>query len=279
MIFNVAQFWRIIGVIHSKSNYLESGLTINPTPKSHPELSQKISSLYELLTNRTQEKRQAVMTETGQEMPYNDMINADSETVRLASDEVMMISDSPITVEAEPSGSAIKKKSAKSIDDSKQMKRSIIKKAITNIPLTLITSNLIDVPLLPFPNVSAKLWLMLELKDDFTHIFFPSKRKFLSSKLIQVGLELARTSKKTILITQPNFHPQVYATEKYEQTIFIGPYAIKEEMNLALFKRVDGKLMLLENWERRTGNKIKNRSKGKIYYKTIDIESEFEYHN
>lgn len=103
--------------------------------------------------------------------------------------------------------------------------------------------------LLPIPLSKDQRWLMMTLGTDFTHIWLPQWRKFLSHKRIRGALVYAAESRKTIELSPPNCHPSVFVTCVRRNQIFVGPYHMNEPQKLALFYRhADGRMMLSENY-------------------------------
>lgn len=279
LLYGVPNTWRIVGVIHSGQDYLHSGYTVSPTPETHPILSNKIQNLFELLTQRNAARQNAKRLAEIEQADMDLQSFASSDDNSLSSD----VSSGAVRMNLSQNISIANDKSAKTatgtVDkanctDSTDEKVSnatsrknakiklLIQRKITNIPIDVDVSKNMNIPQLPIPNLSGQLWLMLQIADDFTHIWFPGRKKFLSAKLIQLSLNVAAEKGKTVLITQFSFHPQVYATPVEHDKIFIGPYARKNDMNLALFRRVEGKMMLLENFEKQKKSKLKDRSTG-----------------
>lgn len=278
--YGIPNTWRIVGVIHSGRDYLHSGYTVSPTPETHPILSNKIQNLFELLTQRTAARQNAKRLAEIEQADMDLQSFASSDENSLSSDVASGQSPSArmdlsqnISIANGKAARATADTVAKadrsdSTDDKVQNGRKnskvklLIQRKITNIPINVDVSKNMNIPQLPIPNLSGQLWLMLQIAEDFTHIWFPGRKKFLSAKLIQLSLNVAAEKGKTVLITQFSFHPQVYATPVEHNKIFIGPYARKTDMNLALFRRVEGKMMLLENFEKQEKTKLTDRSTG-----------------
>lgn len=103
--------------------------------------------------------------------------------------------------------------------------------------------------LLPIPLSQDQRWLMMTLGTDFTHIWLPQWRKFLSYKRIRSALMYAAQTRKTIELSPPDCHPSVFATSVRSNQIFVGPYHMNEPQKLALFYRhADGRMLLSENY-------------------------------
>lgn len=281
LLYGIPNTWRIVGVIHSKRDYLQTGYTVSPTPETHPVLSNKIQNLFELLTQRNAAKQNAAK-QNAKKLAEIEQATIDFQSFNSSSNENSSSGAStPIHDQTASDNSSIPNgefaDSAAETDQtdltnpntrkSSLQKSSRVKvtaqRGQTNIPISVDVSKNMNIPQLPIPNLSGQLWLMLKITDDFTHIWFPHRKKFLSAKLIQFSLEMAGEKKKTVLITQTSFHPQVYATPVERNKIFIGPYKKKADMNLALFRRVDGRLVLLDHLEKQNNSKLQNRSTGK----------------
>lgn len=108
--------------------------------------------------------------------------------------------------------------------------------------------------LLPIPLSQDQRWLMMTLGNDFTHIWLPQWRKFLSHKRIRSALNYAAEKRKTIELSPQGCHPSVFVTSVRSNQIFVGPYHMHESQKLALFYRQNaGKMLLSENYARLPG--------------------------
>lgn len=108
--------------------------------------------------------------------------------------------------------------------------------------------------LLPIPLSQDQRWLMMTLGNDFTHIWLPQWRKFLSYKRIRSALIYAAKTRKTIELSPPGCHPSVFVTSVRRNQIFVGPYHMNEPQKLALFYRQNaGKMLLSENYSKLPG--------------------------
>lgn len=250
-------YWTIVGAMHSTQQYIDSGCNAIPTPKTHPELSQKISQLFQIM----QSKNLFGETNNGYKVSPSP-----SEVVSIDLDSDSSIDDSVAKNKViKPSGiTKMVNGQLKTGGNLRKRAKITFKKPITNIPLTNPPTQPLQIPLLPISITALEEWFMLNIEDDFTHIFFPSTKKFLSLDLIAISLKMSASRKKTLLITQPHFYPHVYATPAYENKIILGPYRRRLDMNICLFRRINGKMILLETIEKDQGYKIQNRSTGNL---------------
>lgn len=266
-------YWRIMSVINSDCPYVETGRSVRATPETHPKLSTKISRLFRMLTDRTKQKRKLEQIH----MKNGDENSNSSDSIEF------QFSTNEATVDGGEANDGAKDVAAKNNDPSKcavlnnttdnandvaveeqpANEPNRIRRRLSNIPISSMAMN--NLPLIPIPNYHGQFWLMLKIEDDFTHMWFPNRQKYMKAKLIRFSLEVAMAKSKTVLLSQSGFHPQVYATHVFHDTIFIGPYVRKIDMDVALFRRSNGRMVLLEMYEQEQKAKLTKRSMGMLY--------------
>lgn len=210
LLFRLSTFWRIVGVMHSDKRYIREGLHASPSAGENPELTQKIDQLHKLLIQKESQR-----------------------TTHVAAPTTAVPAAQPAAAPA--------------MGPSTQMVT-----ARSNLPTLRNLHNMNETQLqllLPIPLSQDQRWLMMTLGNDFTHIWLPQWRKFLSYKRIRSALTYASQTRKTIELSPPECHPSVFATCVRSNQIFVGPYHMNEPQKLALFHRhADGRMLLSENY-------------------------------
>lgn len=196
--------------MHSDKHYIQEGLHASPSAEENPKLTQKIDQLHKLLIQR--EKQTANQAE--------------------APAQVAAPSPAQPTVPATPA-----------ITDVVTARSNLTLENLQNMNESQLQL------LLPIPLSQDQRWLMMTLGTDFTHIWLPQWRKFLSYKRIRSALGYAAQTRKTIELSPPGCHPSVFVTCVRSNQIFVGPYHMNEPQKLALFYRhANGRMLLSETY-------------------------------
>lgn len=241
LLLRLDQFWRILGVIHSDLKS-DVGILAQPTPDKNPLLSKKINTLYHLLVRNEQNKSGDNKTLD------NSELNFDTNTIE--NDQVTIPQD--ITPDLSNTKDEAIPSSSNAVSDAAKTEGS-----------TIFSSGSGRLSL-PIPVNTAERLLMLNVGDDFTHIWFPNCRKFLSMKKIRSTLAMAKHLKHSIEITQGMNFPKVFVTHTHDNNIFIGPYKKNDKQNLALFVRQDNHMVLADSYHKKFGVQYTKKSKGKF---------------
>lgn len=124
---------------------------------------------------------------------------------------------------------------------------------------------------LPIPVTMKQRLLMLNVGDNFTHVWFSTWHrwhKFLSKKRILNSFVLAKKTGKAFEISQGNNNPKVFVSPNHDNCIFIGPYGNYDRQNLALFTRHkdleknEYKMSLSEEYYKKFKAKYSKKTKG-----------------
>lgn len=198
--------------MHSDKRYIDEGLHASPSAEDNPELTKKIDQLHRLLIQRENQAAHRVSNVAGQSRTQPTTAPATA-------------------TEAPPITDVVTARSNLTLENLQNM---------TEYQLQI---------LLPIPLSQDQRWLMMTLGSDFTHIWLPQWRKFLSYKRIRSALAYAAQTRKTIELSPPGCHPSVFVTSARSNQIFVGPYHMDEPQKLALFYRhADGRMLLSENY-------------------------------
>lgn len=122
----------------------------------------------------------------------------------------------------------------------------------------------------PIPVVGCHRWLMLSLANDFSHIFVPSWKQFISHKKILCAIDHAKKTQKTVRMGPTSLKPQVYVPHDSQMKIFFGPMQKNETFDLQLLQQTDGKMLLREDYQRITQEQPKVLTIGTWLYMKDD---------
>lgn len=242
ILLRVTNYWRICGVLHSDLKYMDDELRAKPTPDQNPFLGRKINMLYQLLTNQTSPKS-----------------NSDNAAAKKTNSETEIDTFPTCTLPnlSELNGSDVEQQQCKFAKDSSGTRNTSNmnddKLFFENISMRLS---------LPIPVNSSQRLLMINVGDDFTHLWFPTWHKFLSLKRIQSSLHLSKELGKAIEMSQSNNNPKVFVTSSHENVIFIGPYGSNDRQNVFLFVKYDNHIMLSEKYYKEFGCTFTRKTKG-----------------
>lgn len=253
ILLRVSSFWRICGVLHSDLKYMDDELRAKPTPDQNPFLGRKINMLYQLLTNQMSPKTNSQIS----------IENAASKA-NVEDSECEIISSSPPL-----NGSNAEQQSAFADDEC-----SSSSSTTTNTPATkkldrnddkLFFENTSMRLCLPIPVDSTERLLMLNVGDDFTHIWFKSWNKFLSMKRIKSSLALSKQLGKAIEMSQSVNPPKVFVSSTHDNFIFIGPYGSTDRQNVVLFVKHDSHITTSEKYYEEFGEMYTRKTKGMFW--------------
>lgn len=269
LLFRLSNFWRIIGVVHSQDRYLENGVQAKPTPDKNPELSQKIGKLFDLLVQQN-----SMHTNTYENITSIEIKNSVSNEVQNIQPNETQLKETKLDGNIEklftPSTITHNNNCGKPADSNEcyniitdaNCSESVKSLTKSNIPIKPAIESLQKISL-PIPVSEKQRWFMLELGNDFTHIWFPSWRKFLGAKRMQSTLAYAAHTNKTIELSPNDKHPKVFATAVRNNTIFVGPYNCSELQDLCLFIRYNNRMYLTQNYIKQFEQKFTQTTTGK----------------
>ncbi|KAI9578849.1 uncharacterized protein LOC119640318 [Glossina fuscipes] len=155
----------------------------------------------------------------------------------------------------------------------------------SNIEIRKITPN--DVHDLHLPQIHKQnhKWLVLDLRNDFSHIFVPEFRELLSLDRIQKVVAFAKQKQKIIKMQFfLNAHFDVFITPNSGRKIYVGPFdiGVKEPL-LILLQSVDGQMMMRELYqEKHNIHNVDNESTTAFWVRlqvNINDESSVETNN
>lgn len=249
LLCRITTFWRICGVLHSDVKYMDDELRVTPTPDQNPLLGRKINALYQLLTTREIQKTQPPVENAETKDSPKQSPKADNETFDLTVPTIQY--DSP------PDASNLKPDCITNDNGETNETLNTIEKQTK--PYFENASMRLSLPLLVDP--SQRL-LIINVGDDFTHIWFPTWHKFLAAKRIQSSFLLAKKLNKAIEMSQTDNLPKVFVSNLHDNCIFIGPYGKTDRQNLALFVKHENHMMLSEVYYKKTNKKFTRKTKG-----------------
>lgn len=252
VLLRVTNFWRVCGVLHSDLKYMDDELRAKPTPDQNPLLGVKINRLYQLLLKNSAQNAQSNAVDSFTVKSIQESANI-SPRQSVSPNESMSSTNSPPNNET---ATTIKHDDNEEDDDSDDVKMIKTVESATFFENTSMRLSL------PIPVLSSQRLLMINVGDDFTHVWFPTWHKFLSIKRIQNSFILAKRLNKAIEMSQSNKNPKVFVSHSHENCIFIGPYGNSDRQNLALFVKHDNHMMLSELYYREFGQTFTKKTKG-----------------
>lgn len=251
VLLRMSHFWRICGVLHSDVKYMDDELRAKPTPDQNPHLSRKINALYQVLT------RCSAASSNSQQLAENSVtiveIQNDANIAGVSSNDSKLTANVPKIETVEATEENNDTTDDDNNDDVKEVELNESPPFFENTGMKLS---------LPIPVASSQRLLMLNVGDDFTHVWFPSWHKFLSIKRIYHSFSLSMKYGKAIEMTQSSNYPKVFVSPSHIKSIFIGPYGKNDRQNLALFVKHQNHMMLAETYYKENGNTYSKKTKG-----------------
>uniref|UniRef100_A0A1B0G7F8 MGA conserved domain-containing protein n=1 Tax=Glossina morsitans morsitans TaxID=37546 RepID=A0A1B0G7F8_GLOMM len=235
-------YWLVKGFIRGEAKYA----CFKPNPQNRPALTKKINILCCLLLRQRirEEKLKMFKRDTSKarknfsnidKSPSSSITRLNEQTdnrKRKLNSSFACISDASNPTSLGKIG-----------NDTSKMK--------SNIKIRKITPN--DVHDLHLPQIHKQnhKWLVLDLRNDFSHIFVPDFRELLSLDRIQKVVAFAKQKQKIIKMQFfLNAHFDVFITPNSGRKIYVGPFdiGVKEPL-LILLQSVDGQMMMRELYQ------------------------------
>lgn len=256
MLLRLSDFWRILGVVHSDLKYMDDELIARPTPEKNPLLSKKINTLFHLLTNPPK-------------IPIGNLnaIAIDKNNEEISQNTEPAKKDNPASakkLDTQPALSLIEDSSSKFSDfECNDIVRKVSAAMQSHHNVNFFENASMRLSL-PIPIERTQRLLRMHIGDDFTHMWFPTWRKFLSLKQIQNTLTMAKASGKAIEMSQSVNRPKVFVSHLHDNQVFMGPYESTDvQQNVSLFVRNEERRMeLAEDYHKKHGTKYTKKTKG-----------------
>lgn len=255
LLLRLSDFWRILGVVHSDLKYLDDELIARPTPTENPLLSQKINTLYQLLTNQSQSSNESLSSDIAKNIESTVLKKLIIEPP--AMEDVAQNLSSSFGLPSNNTGD-----DADADDDDQKPSNTPDVDPLSSTDNMNFFENASMRLSLPIPVKPKQRLLMVNLGDDFTHIWFPTWRKFLSLRRIQNALSMAKNAGKVIEMSLSINVPKVFVSNLHDNQIFIGPYGSEDRQNIALFIRHNNHMVLAEEFHESFGVSYTKKSKG-----------------
>lgn len=251
VLLRMTHYWRICGVLHSDLKYMDDELRAKPTPDQNPLLGRKINALYQLLTKFSAPNSQQVAESNVSNISME--IQKDANIAGCSPNERKLTANVPKSEPMEAVGEN---------DETADGDGNDVEDVESNESPPFFENTSMRLSL-PIPVDKSQRLLMINVGDDFTHLWFPSWHKFLASKRIQHTFDVSKKLGKAIEMTQSDNYPKVFVSPSHLNCIFIGPYGKNDRQNLALFVRHQNHMMLAEQYYKQHGNTYTKKSKGK----------------
>lgn len=249
---------------------MDDELRAKPTPDKNPLLGQKINMLYRLLVQRQSSSR----LEDG--TPVKTVQDAENDT---------SISNAQSPGASSSSSSAANTSSHNSKDDDQKLPSDSNKHNgaaadddpgdddddivdVSEIQMDESASYFENTSMslqLPIPCTMKQRLLMLNVGDDFSHIWFPTWRKFLSNKRIQNSFVLAKKMGKAFEMSQRGLFPKVFVSPDHDSCIFIGPYGSNDRQNIGLFQKHEKHMVLSQKYYKEFDKTFSKQTKGECF--------------
>lgn len=291
VLLRITHYWKICGVIHSEIKYMDDDKVYGakPTPDKNPLLSRKINMLYNLLTKQSslklnQQRLTEPPTKAPQDVENNTSISnktqtesqsttksssslsssssSSSETNKITNCDDQSLND-PLKCGEHIDSNDIDNgndNNDRHTDDINEMQDDETAPFFENVAMRLR---------LPIPITMKQRLLMLDVGDDFSHIWFPMWRKFLSMKRIHNSFVVSKRIGKALEMSQEHNNPKVFVSHEHQNCIFIGPYGNNDTQKICLFVKHNDHMMLSAIYYKKYNAKYSKKTKGE--HKLMDF--------
>ncbi|KAH8297218.1 hypothetical protein KR044_007454 [Drosophila immigrans] len=251
------QYWLVKGFLR----YMEGNACTKPTPQSHPILTKKINVLCSLMVKQKIREQHKQL----------ELAKASKEATNLpqSSNATTPPQDIAVSTPTPPStalpAAILPTPSPRSSTTHSKDAGLIIR---SNIEFRKVHQG--DVSALQIPERHAKdhRWLVLNLYDDFSHIFVPAFRDMISLDRIYQVVRVSHESQKVIKLQFFKDAPyDAFVTPASKRKIYFGPLPLdKEPPVLVLLQSVDGKMMLREVYQREHNIKVQTERRTMAFW-------------
>ncbi|XP_034479205.1 uncharacterized protein LOC117785356 [Drosophila innubila] len=245
------QYWLVKGFLR----HMEGNACTKPTPQTHPILTKKINVLCSLMVKqkiREQQKQQQMMATNSASSSASATPSSVVTPSPVMTPPPVMTPSSVVT----PSPDALPTTSTSSGTASQNKETALIIRS--NIEFRKVHQG--DVCSLQIPELHPHdhRWVVLNLYDDFSHIFVPAFRDMISLDRIYQVVRAAHDSKKVIKLQFFKDAPyDAFVTPSSKRKIYFGPLPLDTDAPvLVLLQSVDGKMMLREVYQREHNIKV-----------------------
>ncbi|XP_033253152.1 uncharacterized protein LOC117185945 isoform X2 [Drosophila miranda] len=233
-------YWLVKGFLR----HIQGSACTKPTPQTHPLLIKKINVLCSLLVKqriREHQKKPAA---------------PDVPAITIVPEEQTPSTSTPTSASPSPSASVSVAASEADLRPAASSNQAPTKANAsnirTNIEFRRVTRNDVDELDIPESYQGDHRWVVLDLVDDFSHIFVPAFGEMISLDRIHKVMRVARDKNK--LVKLQFFHQAPYyafVTAASRKKIYFGPLRLDMSLPvLVLLQSVDGKMMLREVYQR-----------------------------
>ncbi|KAM7343900.1 over compensating males isoform 1-T2 [Cochliomyia hominivorax] len=161
-----------------------------------------------------------------------------------------------------------KRKMISTAQSGHSLKMDVYSKMNSNIEFRNVTQSDLDEIFLPELHKLDHKWLVLDLHNDFSHIFVPEFRDLVSLDRIQKVINFARQKSKIVKMQFFQNAPfDAFVTPKSGRKIFFGPLTMEmKSPTLILLQSVDGQMMLRELYQLQHNIMKKPEEKTKAFW-------------
>jgi len=275
-------FWLVKGFLR----HMQGNACTKPTPMTHPLLTKKINVLCSLLVKQRVRENEKKTLGDGSGAPYEVLAGDVSPQTSLLmknrsrdlkrksqADERLLPSGPSMTKSSKPSAggypiaasvatsttSAFASSSGKSTpvctaktNSASTKNKSSATGIRSNIEFRKVNHNDVDELQIPELHQTDHRWVVLDIFDDFSHIFVPSFSDMISLTRIHSVMQVAEERQKVVKLQFfPNAPYDAFVTPSSKKKIYFGPLSLDMPPPvLVLLQSVDRKMMLREVYQR-----------------------------
>lgn len=260
-------YWLVKGFLR----HMEGNACTKPTPQTHPLLTKKINVLCSLLVKQRIREHQKKVHVSGGPSPAPSLESESASprqakapstapapastpaSIPEAAEQPALAVDRPPVAKVESSSSAKPKSGHAQGTSPPKANKANVSGIHSNIEFRKVNHNDVEELQIPEKHSDDHRWLVLDLFDDFSHIFVPALGDMISRDRIHSVMEVAVEKKKVVKLQFFQNAPyDAFVTPSSRKKIYFGPLHLDRwpPPVLVLLQSVDGKVMLREVYQR-----------------------------
>ncbi|KAH8301762.1 hypothetical protein KR059_011144 [Drosophila kikkawai] len=266
-------YWLVKGFLR----LMEGNACTKPTPQTHPLLTRKINVLCSLLVKQRVREHQRKVQPGGGEASSSTCTSPVPEAQRLPNKRKLKAAPGGGASDAEPQR-AEATSSSTAVAPSRptppppvappSASRKTSTLGISNIEFRKVSHSDVDELQIPELHDYDHRWVVLDIFDDFSHIFVPACGDMISLTRIHTVMRMSAESQKVVRLQFfPNAPYDAFVTPSSKKKIYFGPLHLDMPPPvLLLLQSVDRKMMTREAYQKDHGIPVQRHRRSMAFW-------------
>lgn len=270
------QYWLVKGFLR----YMEGNACTKPTPQTHPILTKKINVLCTLMVKQRMREvnRKAALSEMSSTVTSPTAAGLLAPVPAAAVAETPALDTTLASIPPPSTAAPVPAAPIPAAGGTTTQSKDTCLNIRSNIEFRKVFQT--DVGELQIPELHDydHRWVVLNLFDDFSHIFVPAFRDMISLDRIHNVVRVAHESNKVVRVQFFQDAPyDAFVTPSSRRKIYFGPLRLDMQPPvLVLLQSVDGKMMLREVYQREHNIKVQ-RDKRTMAFWVLQINNQVHF--